>query len=519
MSIFHNTVSRRDFMKGIGLTGAGIGGAMTLSAPIFHDLDEAASSNLSVKRAWWVKERAFDDPTVEIDWSMMQRHSVRETMWYYSSFARYIGGAAKVKEVVGQGNQLKAKRLAENTPGCDLISTSLSGSAGLYNAPQNYYASAGTSQGWGGGKSFVGQTTIKRPSEQGLPKYQGTPEQNMRIMRAALRFYGVPAFGVCEYNGNIKTKLTQLYDGGMASMNMAYIDPTVPIKAIDSRPYVFEDVEWAYETKDKLVIPDKKQYWVVSVVQPQSRQMFRQGRGVLRVAANGARYSLQSVWQTKIQGFLRGIGYEGLGYPTRAYGPVPAMASAILDGMAEMARNNNVAINPDYGSTAGFFSFLTDLPLVPTPPIDAGMWRFCQTCKVCATACPAQAISNDTQPTWEITPSSKAPTVTPAYSCPGRKTFWTDVVACREFGFIDSCGSCHGVCTFNTDNAASIHQFVKATVANTSLFNNFMSSAHDTFGFGLTPEEEWGKWWDMSLPAYAFDTSVTVTDGGFHQAF
>jgi epoxyqueuosine reductase len=519
MSGFHSMVSRRDFMKGIGLAGAGIGGVMAVPAPVFHDLDEAATSNPSVTRPWWIKERELHNPTVELDWSLMQRHSVRETMWYYSSFAKYIGGATKVNDVVNQGNTLKAQRLANNAPGCDLISTSLSNSSGLYNNSQTYYASAGTSQGWGGGKSFVGQTTIKRPSEQGLPKWEGSPEQNMRIMRAALRFYGAPAFGVCEYSGDIKTKLTQLYDGGMASMNMAYIDPAVAIKTMDSRPYVFEDVEWGYETKDKLVIPDKKQYWVVTVVQPQSRQMFRQGRGVLRVAANGARYSLQSVWQTKIQGFLRGIGYEGLGYPTRAYGPIPSMAGAILDGMAEMARNNNVAVSPDYGSTAGYFSFLTDLPLSPTPPIDAGMWRFCQTCKVCATACPSQAISHDTEPTWEITPSKKAPTLSPAYSSPGRKSFWTDVVACREFGFIDSCGSCHGVCTFNTDNASSIHQLVKGTVATTGLFNKFMSSAHSMFGLGLTPEEQWGKWWDMSLPAYAFDTSVGVTDGGFHSPF
>jgi reductive dehalogenase len=300
---------------------------------------------------------------------------------------------------------------------------------------------------------------------------------------------------------------------------MAYVDPATPIKPYDSRPYLFEDVESAYETKDKLVIPDKKKYWVVTIVQPMSRQMFRQGRGSLRVAANGARYSLQSVWQTKIQGFLRGIGYEGLGYPSRAYGPIPAQAGAILDGMAEMARNNNVSISPEYGPVTGFFSILTDLPLEPTPPIDAGMWRFCQTCKVCSTACPSQAISHDTEPTWEITPSKKAPGMAPTYSSPGRKTFWTDVVSCREFGFIESCGSCHGVCTFNTDNAASIHQFVRGTIATTGLFNTFMTNAHPLFGLGLTPDEEWGKWWDMSLPAYGFDTSVGVTDGGFQLPF
>ena len=44
MSKFHSTVTRRDFMKGLGLAGAGIGAAAAAS-PVFHDLDEVAASN------------------------------------------------------------------------------------------------------------------------------------------------------------------------------------------------------------------------------------------------------------------------------------------------------------------------------------------------------------------------------------------------------------------------------------------------------------------------------------------
>ncbi|MEL7562418.1 MAG: twin-arginine translocation signal domain-containing protein, partial [Dehalogenimonas sp.] len=36
MSRFHSVVSRREFMKAIGLLGAGIGGA-SLVTPVFHD--------------------------------------------------------------------------------------------------------------------------------------------------------------------------------------------------------------------------------------------------------------------------------------------------------------------------------------------------------------------------------------------------------------------------------------------------------------------------------------------------
>ncbi len=43
MSKFHSTVSRRNFMKGLGLAGAGLGAAAA-ATPVFHDIDEITSS-------------------------------------------------------------------------------------------------------------------------------------------------------------------------------------------------------------------------------------------------------------------------------------------------------------------------------------------------------------------------------------------------------------------------------------------------------------------------------------------
>ncbi|GMW05186.1 MAG: hypothetical protein AMXMBFR85_11660 [Dehalococcoides mccartyi] len=69
MQNFHSTLSRRDFMKGIGLAGAGFGAAAA-TAPVFRDLDEGASiaANTYKKNPWWVKERNYCDPTTPIDW-------------------------------------------------------------------------------------------------------------------------------------------------------------------------------------------------------------------------------------------------------------------------------------------------------------------------------------------------------------------------------------------------------------------------------------------------------------------
>ncbi len=74
MSKFHSTVSRRDFMKGLGLGAAGLGAAAA-TAPVFHDLDEMTSQHQGLKRPWYVNELDYGNTTVEIDWGMMQRRT------------------------------------------------------------------------------------------------------------------------------------------------------------------------------------------------------------------------------------------------------------------------------------------------------------------------------------------------------------------------------------------------------------------------------------------------------------
>ena len=71
MSKFHSAVSRRDFMKGLGLAGAGLGAAAA-AAPVFHDLDEAIASKPGPvhKFPWWVKE----SDQGEFTW--FERHSL-----------------------------------------------------------------------------------------------------------------------------------------------------------------------------------------------------------------------------------------------------------------------------------------------------------------------------------------------------------------------------------------------------------------------------------------------------------
>ena len=68
---YHSTVSRRDFMKmlGVGAGAVGLGAAGYASG--FKDIDEMISSPLAERKLpFWVKE--VDEPTVKIDWDNME---------------------------------------------------------------------------------------------------------------------------------------------------------------------------------------------------------------------------------------------------------------------------------------------------------------------------------------------------------------------------------------------------------------------------------------------------------------
>jgi reductive dehalogenase len=508
MSVFHSIVSRRDFMKSLGFAGAGLG-ALTASAPIFHDLDEVESSAWgNWKRPWWVKEREFGNPTVELDWKAMQRFNLLNQLWLPNTISKYLG-LEKTLEIYAANSADLINGIKNNVPGKTLRDVS------LYTAASTYFSSQMPGQAM---KSWLGPQKTEvygissTPEELGVPRWEGTPEENLKMLRAAMRFFGASQIGVVALDDN-ERKIISVRDPG-DMFNFDYLTQTPP--DTDAKWFVFEDVDKGYEGSNKYVLPNKP-LWTVSIAIQMSKELFRDGTGALRQAANISRYRIHAMLQFLTQNFLRGIGYQGFGYPISATGALPAQACSILSGLSEMGRNNNYCISPEFGPICGYFSLITDLPLAPTPPIDSGIFRFCHTCNKCAEICPSQAISYDSEPTWEIKPSEIAPDVEPMWTTPGKKTFHTDSPKCATFFHSNHgyCGRCMGTCVFNTNMKAMVHDVVRATVGTTGLFNGFLWNADKAFGYGLVPPEKWEEWWDKDYPVLGQDSTIGSYYGGY----
>ncbi|PPD59178.1 reductive dehalogenase [Dehalogenimonas etheniformans] len=521
MSKFHSIISRREFMKALGLAGAGVGAAAAL-APTFHDIDELISSGSpGWKRPWWVKEK--DEPTVEIDWSQIKRFDHRLT-----SHSNYVNaqhwGADEWKKILAEQKQYAIDSLGKK--GFTVRDYAL-------NAGGHVFRTIGSRN------TFLG--VLQTPTNEnilgpgiGLPKWQGTPEENSKMIRAVAKTFGAAQIG-CAHLGPDERKLIYTYNrtGPTGSSTGAnWIDGPWPPPAGNWRKFDFEDVAVGYETPDgqRCVLPNGD-LWDVSVCIQMSRPGWRTisfdpgGKSTIAADSNDARYRMfhESILPG-LQTFLWGIGYHGYGYCSRVQasskpgqlptiiadqpgGLMPAEAGAVLSGQGEMGRSSEVTITPEFGPVSGFYSILTDLPLASSKPIDAGIFRFCHSCRKCADSCPAQAISFDAEPSWEIPRwDYKVPSLD---NNPGKKLFWTDLTSCQATRGRTGCIQCRPICAFNTHDAAMIHQLVRATAATTGMFNSFFYQMSKSFDYGFVDAEDW---WDIApgLPSWGVDNTLNA---------
>jgi len=489
------------------MASAGMGSS-TLFSPVFHDLDELISSEAAEwERPWWVKQREIDNPTIDFDWSRIERGDQRLTLFFPYVLAYYWGGADEYRRVAAIAADKDIQPRGKE-PGFYLKDLSLA-NASAWNvfAPKSLMASF----------SLVGPQSAPTPEQMGLPKWQGTPEEAARMLRRAAIFFGAQQVGFTELGpgGSDARKLIWTHTMGIAWANPKYIDnSTWPPPLEEAWKINMEDIDPGYDDGKVVHLPNKP-LWDISVMIGMSREMWRAGNGTkIQRAGAGARYRQMQVIQGCMQEFLRGLGYQCYGYARDLSGLMPAGASAILSGLTEQGRHSDSTISPEMGSIAGYFSLLTDLEVAPTNPIDAGIFRFCHTCYKCANECPTQAISHDTEPSWDLPTPYGKPNIN---NTPGKKMFYTDLAKCLTYWEVTPygvCFNCRATCTFNVNTASSIHKLVKMTTSTTPLFNGFFYQMGKTFGYGIKEPEEW---WDMSLPSYGFDTTGFARSGGYNR--
>jgi reductive dehalogenase len=450
-------------MRALGLTGAGLTLAtVTPGVPVV----EAADSKPTPvpHRFWWVK--SVERPTVEIDWKAMKRFNEWETT--RGSIRKYRG-----EQLDDQFNNLQKENLAkweaQGVPGYTTKDRALEAAVNFNRPPFK----------------FAGPQQAQPPQERGLPRYEGTPEENARVVTVALRHLGAATVGFVELDEN--------------TIKLVYNEEPSPSK----KPIVFEDVEQGGEEEKRLVIPKRAKWVVVFTIQMSGETM---KRGPTKLGSLTTALTYTRMWTILAQAheFIRALGYQSYG-PSQFNGLGIYPAFAILAGLGELSRLNRM-ITPEYGPMARATMLITDLPLAPTKPIDFGVMQFCKDCMTCATLCPSKSLSLDREPSWEV----KGP-----WNNPGHRAYFEDSVSCRNYWNTcgTNCGICFAVCPYANEDQASVHQILKATIANTSAFNAaFKAGAEATlapaydFDKPVKDPEEW--WRNTNLPELGINTML-----------
>jgi len=460
-------------MKTLGLAGVG---AAALTAPVFHDLDEMTASGdmANPKKPWWIKERDLENPTVEIDWTLVKRFdSTKSTQ---SNNALYDPNWAQA--LIDQ-KAAKKKWITENQPGYTLKDFAFRNNVGLPIGALNPWVLTGT------------QIPADTPASLGVPKYTGTPEENARMLRTALRTFGAYQIGYVPQTANTN-KLA--YSNGVIieDTQTAYINAAsknvMPSGGLTHIPIMYPEMLTAY----------------YAAPSPLIRGIHEQGnRGNGQVRSSGQR-------------FLVAIGYQGV---NGSIGPMPPFMA--LGGESEQGRIGGQSISPTYGMTQTQNLLSTDLPLAPTHPIDAGIWKFCWTCANCSKVCPSSSNSTEHEPTWDPPATLNVRSLTDPniiYSIPGKKVFWNNMATCKTYqDMVWGCNICMGNCVFSHLETAAVHLAVKATLGTTPVFNTFFKDMDQVMGYGLqqfsagvgpptgTFNPKGVDWWKTETPPHGED--------------
>ncbi len=122
-------------------------------------------------------------------------------------------------------------------------------------------------------------------------------------------------------------------------------------------------------------------------------------------AATGVGYSRMAFTASCLAQFIRNLGYSAISMGNDTALSIPL---AIDAGLGELGRNG-LLITPEYGPCVRLCKIFTDIPLKPDKPISFGLAETCRSCRRCADACEAGAISTAPSPSYDIAcPSNNA---------------------------------------------------------------------------------------------------------------
>lgn len=286
--------------------------------------------------------------------------------------------------------------------------------------------------------------------EEGVRLGDATPQELTTLVKRAARLYGASLVGACRLDRR------WLYSHSYHNLRKEH-------KPIE--------------------IPDEFQHAIV-MAHEMDYHGIAQAPGAIASAAVATVYSRMAGIAGLLAQYIRGLGYKALPLGNDTACSVPM---AIDAGLGELSRAGWV-ITPRYGPRVRLNKVLTNMPLVPDPPIEFGVWEFCLKCEKCARLCPSRAIDHGP-------PSTRVHN-----TCNREGILRWPINAEKCYGFRVSigtdCGICIRVCPFNKP-PGRLHGAVRWGIRNTRWLDSLFIKADDAFGYGKAASVE--AFWNQGV--------------------
>jgi reductive dehalogenase len=147
-------------------------------------------------------------------------------------------------------------------------------------------------------------------------------------------------------------------------------------------------------------------------------------------------------------------------------------------GIGEISRAG-IILNPFLGLAFKAAVILTDMPIVPDKPIDFGLQKFCQKCKICSEACPSKAIPAGDKVMYN-----------------GYETWKLDTRKCASFNFTNKkgtmCNTCVKSCPWSNPSTWP-HNLMRGLVMELPFSQRLAIRIARILGPDMTSHQE--KWW------------------------
>lgn len=159
-------------------------------------------------------------------------------------------------------------------------------------------------------------------------------------------------------------------------------------------------------------------------------------------------YSRGAWCASSLATFITELGFKAIPAVNEIGINVPLAVDA---GLGEAGRNGQL-ITREFGPRNRISKVFTDLELTPDRPIDIGVQKFCELCKLCATYCPSQSLMKGerTDKAWDQN------------NVPGVEKWPIKAMKCLDFWVKNGnhCSICIRVCPWNKPNNM-LHRFVR----------------------------------------------------------